>query len=458
MKSAPALFLFPPDVTVRESGDLDGVAAAAGLAVTRVGTPDELLGALGKPEGWKLVLVSLRTDGVDRGFLAQVCGAVPKGTRVVVSAPGITLDRAILAGEAGGGPLVHEPLQPDALLRFGEEDPGPRGGLPLPPVPVASAAASSGQALVGASPALAAILQAVGDVGHTLAPVLLEGEPGTGKELVARALHETGPTRSGPFISVNCGALPEELLEGELFGQARGAGPGGGPETRRVGRLERARGGTLFLAEVSALTPILQSRLLHVLRQGSFEPVGEARSIPVDFRLVTGAPVGLEEKARAGAFRDDLFQWISAVHLEVPPLRERREDVIPLALHFVGAFATRYRRSMEGITEEAARRLQTHAWPGNVRELRNVLDRAVLRNRDGWIGPEDLGLEEGSARLSGPDAADTGYAPTRSLSDVERDHIGKVLRHTGGVMGDAARILGIHRNTLTRKVDQYGLR
>jgi DNA-binding NtrC family response regulator len=454
MKPAPALFLFPPDASARETGDLSGAAAEAGLAVTRVGTTEELLAALAKDEGWKLVLVSLQVDQVDRAFLARLRGAVAEGARVAVSAPGITLDRAILAREAGGGPLVHEPLDRGALLRFREPDPGPRGGLPLPPVLPAAAGASSGPALVGASPALASILETVAEAGDSAAPVLVEGEPGTGKELVARALHDAGSRRSGPFVSVNCGALPEQSLEVELFGQARGAGA----EVRRVGRLERARGGTLFLAEVSELPPILQSRLLQVLREGNFEPVGESRSIPVEFRLVAGAPGGLAAKVRAGGFLEELFQWISAIHLEIPPLRERTEDVIPLAFHYVRFFATRYRRTMEGLTEDAARLLQAHPWPGNTRELRNALDGAVLRNRGGWIGAEDLALEEGSPELTGRGAAPAGYPPTRSLGDVERDHIRKVLRHTGGVMGDAARILGIHRNTLTRKVDRYGLR
>jgi len=453
MKPAPALFLFPPDASARETGDLPGAAAAAGLAVTRVGAAEELLGALARDAGWKLVLVSLQADGVDRAFLARVRGAVGPGTKVAVSAPGVTLDRAILAREAGGGPLVHEPLEAGSLLRFREPDPGPRGGLPLPPA-LAAPGAWPGSALVGASPALAAILQVVAEEGDSAAPVLVEGEPGTGKELVARALHDAGARRSGPFVSVNCGALPEPSLEVELFGQARGAGA----EARRVGRLERARGGTLFLAEASELPPLLQSRLLQVLRQGSFEPVGETRSIPVEFRLVAGAPGGLAAKVRAGGFQEELFQWISAVHLEIPPLRERTEDVIPLALHYARFFATRYRRAMEGITEDAARLLQAHPWPGNVRELRNALDGAVLRNRGGWIGAEDLALEDGSPDPTGAGAAHAGYPPTHSLDDVERDHIRKVLRHTGGVMGEAAGILGIHRNTLARKVDRYGLR
>jgi len=456
MKPAPALFLFHPDASARETGDLSGAAAAAGLAVTRVGAAEELLAALARDAGWKLVLVSLQADGVDRAFLARLRGAVADGAKVAVSAPGITLERAILAREAGGGPLVHEPLDTGSLLRFREPDPGPRGGLPLPPVLPAPAGASPGPALVGASPALASILDTVTQPGDSAAPVLVEGEPGTGKELVARALHDVGSRRSGPFVSVNCGALPEQALEVELFGQARGAGAGA--EARRVGRLERARGGTLFLAEASELPPILQSRLLQVLRQGSFEPVGESRSIPVEFRLVSGAPGGLAAKVRAGGFLEELFRWISAVHLEIPPLRERTEDVIPLALHYVRFFATRYRRAMEGITEDAARLLQAHPWPGNVRELRNTLDGAVLRNRGGWIGAEDLALGDGSPDPAGRGAAPAGYPPTHSLGDVERDHIRKVLRHTGGVMGDAARILGIHRNTLTRKVDEYGLR
>jgi DNA-binding NtrC family response regulator len=273
---------------------------------------------------------------------------------------------------------------------------------------------------------------------------------------VARALHALGRRRNGLFVPVNCSALPEHLLESELFGHERGAVEGA--LARRIGRIERAEGGTLFLEEVDGLSPILQSRVLRIFTEYSIERVGGGQPVPIDARVVASTDRDLDELVERGEFRGDLASRLTAIRIEIPPLRERTEDIVPLALHFASRFAERYARKIEGITDEAIRLLETHGWPGNVLELRNVLDRAVLRARGRWIDAGDLALDAGPPRLSARSQADAGYPPTRSLADVERDHIRKVLHYTRGVMGQAADILGIHRNTLTRKVDQYGLR
>jgi DNA-binding NtrC family response regulator len=433
-------------------GELERVVADAGLKLHRVPHARAFLEALDGAEGWRLALLSLGADGVDPTFLEAVGARADHRLPVAVCAPQMSLEGAIVARDLGSDTLLREPLGVGELDRLLRDRVEVGAGARLADAP----ATRGGSGLVAASASMAELLRRVADVGNTSRAVLLVGEAGTGKEMLARAIHDTGRRRVGPFITVNCAALPERLLELELFGHERGAVQGAA--ARRTGRIERAEGGTLFLAELRGLGPILQARLLRVFTEHSIERVGGSRAVPVDVRIVASTDEDLTDEVDRGAFRRDLWDRLSAVRLEVPPLRDRPEDVVPLALHFADRFAERYGRELDGISDEAVRLLETHAWPGNVLELRNVMDRAVVQARGRWIHALDLGLGSGPPRLSPRSAADAGYPPTRSLADVERDHIRKVLKYTNGAMGQAAEILGIHRNTLTRKVDQYGLR
>lgn len=450
-----ALLLVPPALQGNEAdAALRRALQGASLVALETRTPGDLLAALETGPAPHLILLSFRAPEMDRRLVARVREQAPEGVRVLVAAPDLSMDAVLAAREAGGGPLLVEPMEPDALARYAPRTSTPRAGMRVPERE--EALYFSGRTrVVGASAALGTVVDMVTEVATSSACVLLEGESGTGKELLARVLHEASG-RKGPLVTLNCGALPERLLEEELFGRARGrAGRGGGA---RTGRLVRAAEGTLFLAEVDALPPVLQARLLEALQEGKVLPAGGRTPVSLRVRVVAGASRSLDHLVDGGVFGGGLRERLGEVRFRIPPLRARSEDLLPLVLHFIRTFGDRYRRPMEGITEEALRLLASHRWPGNVRELHNVMDRAVLRSRQGWVDAEDLALGEGSPHLSAGGGADTGYPPTRSLGEVERDHIAKVLRYTGGIMTEAAGILGIHRNTLTRKVDQFGLR
>jgi DNA-binding NtrC family response regulator len=286
--------------------------------------------------------------------------------------------------------------------------------------------------------------------------VLITGESGTGKELVARALHEQGVRSGGPFVAVNCAAIPDTLLEAELFGFEKGAFTGA--LAASAGRFGRAHGGTLFLDEIGELSVPLQAKILRVLESGEVERLGAASATTVDVRVVAATNQPLRERVREGRFREDLLFRLAVVEVELPPLRRRTGDVLPLALHFARDFSKRYARPLQGLSQPAVSRLLAHAWPGNVRELRNVMDRAVLLARGGVIREGDVRLGADAPRVSPREpGAPAGYPPTLSLRDVEAAHIRSVLRFTGGRMGEAAEILGIHRNTITSKVREYAI-
>jgi DNA-binding NtrC family response regulator len=254
---------------------------------------------------------------------------------------------------------------------------------------------------------------------------------------------------------VDCAALPEALLERELFGMPEGDARA----PRRPGRVERAEGGTLFLRELSAAGPSLQGRIRQMLKAFHFERPGGGEVVPVDVRVVACDLERRDDADLPGRPPDtELRTEFLPAAVTLLPLRHRLEEVVPLALHFARQAAEGRGRRLEGIGGEALDLLRAHPWPGNLRELRFVMERAVFRARGAWLGGAELGLHEGAAHLGSGGRAEAGYPPTRSLAEVERDHIAKVLRYTGGAMGRTAELLGIHRNTLTRKVEQYELR
>ncbi len=399
-------------------------------------------------------LLSCGHDGVDVPLVEQVHEVLTEsGGAVLLSSPRASLEWAVLARRLGGGALLAEPLSQDELAPELEGRIEKPEGIPIP----SDAGGGGGSRLVGGGPQMMRVVRAVAQVGDSPATVLLTGESGTGKELVARALHWASPRRDGPFVAINCAAVPEHLLESEFFGHERGAFTGAVAMKR--GRFERADGGTLFLDEVGDMSLILQAKLLRTLEEREIERVGSESGLPVDVRILAATNRALRERIAAGKFRDDLYHRLAVAEIHLPPLRDRMEDLEELVIHFVSRFSARYGRSVRGVGLDVFRRLRTHPWPGNVRELRNVLDQAVLSCRGEWIREGDLKLGEDSPSLSlhleraGP----AGYSPTDSLEEVERDHINRVLEFTGGAMKEAAEILGIHRNTLTRKVRLYGL-
>ena len=280
-------------------------------------------------------------------------------------------------------------------------------------------------------------------------PVLLSGETGTGKEVLARRLHARVDGGRGRFVAVNCAAIPRELAESELFGIEQGVATG---VVRRLGKFQQADGGTLFLDEVGEMDPSVQGKVLRALESRRIQRVGGCSETPVDVRVISATNRPLAEAIESGAFREDLYWRLCGVELRMPPLRERREDVPALALGFLRRFAREYGVQVEGFTPAAMERLVAHSWPGNVRELRQRVGAVTILARGRWVDLDDLPspLRDGAAGAS--PAAARGDEVLRPLADVERDHVRRVLDAVGGDLGRAADVLGIHRKTLRRRL------
>jgi DNA-binding NtrC family response regulator len=303
--------------------------------------------------------------------------------------------------------------------------------------------------VVAESPAMQAVLKRAHDFADSDAPVVILGESGSGKEMVARALHAASPRRAKSFVAMNVATLPAELLESELFGHLRGAFTGATATAERQGLLEVARGGTLFLDEIAELPVLLQPKLLRAIEDGEVRRVGDTRAFGVDVRFVCATHHDLERRVSDGLLREDLYYRLKVLVLRVPPLRDRPEDVLPLAHRFLAA----EKRPGPGFVPEAERLLLAHRWPGNVRELSNVIRHAAALARGGAVKPEHL-PDELRAPPS-PWRARRGRAgpdEDRTLAEVELDHVLRVLERCGGSQTEAARVLGIGRNTLWRKL------
>ena len=306
--------------------------------------------------------------------------------------------------------------------------------------------AGTGQ-IIGSSPAMLRTLDLVNQVAPSTATVLIQGESGTGKELIANAIHHGSPRRDKPFIKVNCAALPETLLESELFGYERGAFTGA--VARKEGRFELADGGTLFMDEIGDLSPATQAKLLRVLQGGEFERLGGTRTLKADVRLVAATNADLATRVREKRFREDLFYRLSVITIQIPPLRDRREDIPLLAQHFLRRYAGKNAKAITGFTEEALDLLQTYAWPGNVRELENVIERAVVLSRSSMISPADL-----PETVVGSDQATRHLVVSigTPLEEVEDRLIEETLRYTKGDKTLAAKLLGIATRTIYRRM------
>jgi transcriptional regulator with PAS, ATPase and Fis domain len=329
--------------------------------------------------------------------------------------------------------------------------------------------------VVGVSPAMREVYRLTRLVAPTPATVLLVGETGTGKERIAHAIHRLSARSDGNYVRVNCGALAESLLESELFGHIKGAFTGA--IENKTGRFEAAHRGTIFLDEISSMSPKLQVKLLRVLQEKQFERVGESKTISVDTRVIAATNQFLEDEIEAGHFRDDLYYRLNVMPIYLPPLRERREDIAPLARHFLARLSEEHRRDPPALTPEVVRLLEGHDWPGNVRELENYMERAMVLAAGGPLSPDLLALQRPGARprrwhprrarggdlqslvqqlvrvgvqsLPGDDLHE------RIVGAVERELIEQVLALCGGTQVTAARRLGINRNTLHKKVSDF---
>ena len=304
--------------------------------------------------------------------------------------------------------------------------------------------------IVGRSPAMKRLFDIVPQISASTSTVLIEGASGTGKELFARAIHNLSPRRKKPFIAINCGALPDTLLESELFGHKAGAFTDA--KRDKPGRFELAHGGTLFLDEIGDISPAMQVRLLRVLQERQVEPLGGVKAIPVDVRVVAATNRDLAQLVRSGKFREDLYYRIRVVYLKLPDLKQRREDIPLLVDKLIARFNRLQDRDIAGVSDRVIARLMEHDYPGNVRELENIIEQAFVLCQGGIIECEHLPLE-----LRPPMAAEQETAQSATLKDMERVHIHKVIMRYNGNRKEAAGALGINVSTLHRKIQEIGI-
>ncbi len=408
-----------------------------------------------------LVLADVMMPGMSGIDLLRATRTLRPDADVVVMTAYGTIELAVEAMRAGAYDFVEKPFKA-ALIRRVVARALERQRLTKENVLLRAqldAARNGGRerVLVGRAPAMQATMEMVAQAAASSATVFVNGESGTGKELIARALHDQSPRRDGPFVVVNCAALPESILEAELFGFERGAFTGA--TATKEGRIERAEAGTLFLDEVAELAQPVQAKLLRVLQEGEFERLGGHETRRVDFRLVSATNRDLEQLVRQGTFREDLFYRLNVIGIQLPPLRDRPEDIPLLVDHFLRRFADKNDKPIRGIEKETMDALRRWPWPGNVRELENVIERAVVLSRGPAIGLDDLP----QPLRNNPSVTDHG--PVRregrsvvvpigtKLEEVERALIHATLVETSGDKTLAAQLLGIAPRTIYRRLE-----
>jgi DNA-binding NtrC family response regulator len=403
-----------------------------------------------KLQRYPLVVTDVRMpDGDGLNLMHSVRASSPSTAVIVLTAFG-NVPEAVQAMRGGAcdyltKPVSFEELQ-SAVERVMRQAASPSGN-----------AVPSG-AIVGTAPNLLRALERARHAARTAADVLIEAESGTGKELFARYIHENSERRARPFVAVNCAAVPEHLLESELFGHVRGAFTGA--TASKAGKFELAEGGTLLLDEIGEMPLHLQPKLLRVLQEREVERLGNTRSTPVDIRIIATTNVSLPVMVEQGKFRADLYYRLNVIPLALPPLRERREDIPVLAEFFVRKFAGEAGRAIPALHPEFIRGLQAHSWPGNVREFSNFMRRLVTLNETDEIGPESLKTELSGAIYSNPIPAASPAASLRagtSMREVERHLLEATLQSTGGNRTRTAEILGVSLRTIRNKIREHGL-
>ena len=452
MKAASRILLVDDDAAVRET--LAEHLEGEGYQVAAFESAERALNEIGRLDP-ALVITDVRMPGLSGIELTAQVRRNSPDTHVVVITAHEDMETAVGAMRAGAFDMLVKPLDLRHLELVIERC--LRDRLLLRQVRHYAEEAAEPYALaqlVGKDPRMIEIYKLIGTVGPTRAPVLIRGETGTGKELIARAIHFNSDAAQEPFVAVNCTALPETLLESELFGHVKGAFTGAVQERR--GRFELAGGGTIFLDEIGDASPGFQAKLLRVLQEKRFEPVGSERSRATDARVIAATHRPLEQLVREGAFREDLYFRLRVVDIAVPPLRDRRGDIPLLARRLLGRVALDLHKDLR-LPESVVGALMAYEWPGNVRELENALTRAAVMARGGSVELEHLGLGGGSARDGERSAGVAEASADRSLDQVEREHLVRILRRTRGHKREACRILKVSRPRLDRLLDRHGI-
>ncbi len=442
----PSVLVVDDEFSVRDS--LSRWLAKDGFDAVPAENADAAL-ALVSRRRFDAAVVDIKMPGMDGLDLQKALRAVDAELEVIIITAYASIESAVRALKEGAFDYVTKPIDPSELShllqravekrRLAHENARLRGTIDE---------MVCVDAIVGKSPAIRQVMDLIRHVAPTEATVLITGESGTGKELIARAIHANSPRRYRPIIPVNCGAIPETLLESELFGHEKGAFTNA--TQRRRGKIEMADGGTLFLDEIGSIPEKMQVELLRVLEEKCFTRVGGQETVHVDFRVICATNESLETAVRDGRFREDLFYRIHVFSIEAPPLRARKEDIPLLAHHFVERFSRQMDRRITRISDEAMRVLTEHSWPGNVRELCNAIERAMVVGKPPEIRPEDL-----PAPTTRAPATDQGT--DESLEEIEKRHIRGVLERANWNISQAAHVLQIDRVTVYNKIHRFGL-
>jgi len=406
-------------------------------------------------EVFDVVVSDLKMPGMSGLELCQRAHQSHPNLPVVLVTAFGSLETAVAAIRAGAYDFISKPIQvPELLLTLARAVEHRQLKQENQQLRETVARQNGGEVLVGESPEMQAVYALMSKVGRSDASVLITGESGTGKELVAQAIHRRGPHAAGPFIAINCAAIPDTMLESELFGHARGAFTDARNDHK--GLFVQAHHGTLFLDEIGEMSPHTQVKLLRALQERVVRPLGSEREIPFDACIISATSRDLEKDVAAQRFREDLFYRINVIRVHLPPLRARGRDVLRIAEHFTSRFAQRYHKDVTGMSAAVAESLLEYAWPGNVRELQNCIERAVALTQSGAIALEDLPQRVREYRAAAP-AQPALALELMPMAEVERRYILQVLQTLHGSKSQAALSLGFDRRTLYRKLKTYGV-
>ncbi|WP_297055731.1 sigma-54 dependent transcriptional regulator [Thermosulfurimonas sp.] len=448
MKTKGRVLLIDDDPGIRDAGFQ--VLSREGYEVELAGTAEEARRLISDYE-FDVIVLDLKLPGAEGlELLREIKEEDPQAQVVVITAYG-TVQVAVSAMKLGAADFLQKPFSPQEL-RLAVAKALEKRRLTLENIYLRQTLREKEGALefIGRSAAIRRVLEQAAMAAETDSTVLLTGESGTGKGLLARKIHEWSPRKEGPFVFVDCGTLVPTLFESELFGHVKGAFTGA--TAHKIGKFELANGGTIFFDEIGNISPDIQAKLLRAVEEKEISPVGSHRVIRVDVRIIAATNKDLREEVRAGRFREDLFFRLNVISIHLPPLRERKEDIPLLAEYFLKRYAEKHRKPVRSLAPEVLEAFKTYSWPGNVRELENTIERLVVFSRKPVIGPEDLyfaGFET--------DSADFSLEEDLPLEEIEKRYILRVLKACGGNKSLAAQKLRIDRKTLRGKLKRWGL-
>jgi DNA-binding NtrC family response regulator len=431
-------------------GLISDVLSGEGFSVLTTGDSLEASKTL-KKEDFDVIITDLRMKGLKGLDLLEEARQVAPLTPVIIITAFGTIESAIKAMKMGAYDYITKPFQMDELVITVKKALENRL-LKKEVIRLKKEVESRYHFhhLIGKSPSMQKTYDLIERISDTSSNVLITGESGTGKELVGKAVHYNGTRKEGPFIAVNCAAIPETLLESELFGYKKGAFTDA--RSDKKGLIFEANEGTLFLDEVTEMPSSLQAKLLRVIEEKEVRPLGDTNSYPIDVRVISTSNKDIKIRIEQGQFREDLYYRLKVIDIELPPLRERREDIPLLARHFLIKFAKGLKKNITGVSEESLKFLLNYSWPGNVRELENVIQRAITLTRHEIILPEDL--PNAIVQKEDENVIQKGLREKYTVDQLEREYIKKVLVEAGGNKSKAAEILGLDRKTLYRKLQE----